>query len=83
MYYNLDTYDIKILKEVETRLNTNLELDKNKIEVEELLSIIEDLVGEIDHWKEEYEDFKTYVDEYCVDTYNPYEEYGISQSDFV
>lgn len=83
MYYKLDEYDIKTLKEVEKKLNTKFENNNNLISVEELLCIIEDLMGEIDHWKDEYEDLSTYVDEYCIDTYNPYDEYGISQSDFI
>ena len=83
MYYKLDEYDIKTLKEVEKKLNTKFENNNNLISVEELLCIIEDLMGEIDHWKDEYEDLSTYADEYCIDTYNPYDEYGISQSDFI
>jgi len=48
-----------------------------------ILGMLEDLIWEIEHWKEKYEDLKQEVEEnYQQKPFNPYEEYGINENDF-
>lgn len=81
MYYKLDEYDIRILKEASAKTHTQFEIVNDLISVEELFCIIEDLNGEIDHWKEKYEELETDLEE----NYRPipyHEQVGVYDSDF-
>lgn len=52
------------------------------VSIEELLATIEDLDGEIEHWKEKYEDLEEDLrDNYRAIPYN--EQVGVYDSDFI
>ena len=56
--------------------------DKDLVSIDELLNCIEDLDGEVDHWKEKYED----LEEDLRDNYRPIpysEQVGVSDRDFI
>lgn len=84
IYYKIDSnYMNERLKRVSDITGTDYDLIGDFVPVESLVCMVEDLLVEYNAQVEKYEEYQKYVDEYCVDTYNPYEEYGISQSDFV
>ena len=46
--------------------------------------MIEDLIAEVEHWKEQYEDLKQDVQEnYKLKEIDPYDYYGVSREDFI
>lgn len=48
-----------------------------------ILAMLEDLIWEIEHWKEKYEDLQEDVKEnYEIKKFNPYNKYGVSPQDF-
>ena len=48
-----------------------------------ILAMLEDLIWEIEHLKEKYEDLQEDVKEnYEIKKFNPYNEYGVSPQDF-
>ena len=54
--------------------------NKDYVTIENLLSVIEDLSWEIEHYKEEIKDLKRDINEnYELKKFDPYEEYGISE----
>lgn len=90
MIINQDVYE-KIEKYTKSKYNgifkddgwLNDEEPSYLISDEANLNMIEDLIYEIEHWKEQYEDLKQEIEEnYQQKPFNPYEEYGISESDF-
>ena len=64
--------------------NTLLEdlKDTDFISIEELFSLAEDLKCERDAWKEKYEDEIEQREEFYKPK-NPYEVYGLNESDFI
>lgn len=62
------TIDEKIIKKVEELTITDYESEGNKVPAENIESMIEDLLYEVDKWKERYEE----LDEYVKETYNDY-----------
>lgn len=62
------TIDEKIIKKVEELTITDYEAEGNKVPAENIESMIEDLLYEVDKWKERYEE----LDEYVKETYNDY-----------
>ena len=46
--------------------------------------MIRDLIAEVEHWKEQYQDLKQDVQEnYKQKEYDPYDYYGVSREDFI
>jgi len=57
--------------------------DRDLTTIEELIGLIEDLDYDLENLKEEFDDFKNEVKEhYKPIPFDPYDEYGISESDF-
>ena len=82
MYYKLDGRDFNLLREIERRTFTDYEILGNFIPVDSFISIIEDLVTEIELLEEKVEDLKEDMEQ----NYKPIsvsEQYGISNKDFV
>lgn len=82
-YYKLSGYELERLKRVSDITGTDYMWLGDFICTDDLICMVEDLLVEYNAQVEKYEEYQKYVDEYCVDTYNPYDEYGISQSDFI
>ncbi len=81
MYYKLEDSELEKINEISKITRTDYELSGNFIPVESLMSVIEDLLIEIDRSKEELEDEVEQRENY----YKPiskYEEVGMSERDF-
>lgn len=82
MKFKLDEHWKNIEQKAEKITMTDYEVDyQDYIEVENLLSIIEDLIGEIEHLKEE----KEAIEQDRNDNYRPIpvkEQVGYSEKDF-
>lgn len=84
MKYKLDEYYIKMIKEASDITRENYEIVDDFIDIEELFGVIETLIYTANDWKEKYQDLETDLEEnYELKPFDPYEEYGISQSDFI
>lgn len=84
MYVKLDEYDMKMLKEASELANEKYKIEGDFIEVEELFGVIETLMYAVDDWKFKYEELENDLEEnYELKSFDPYDEYGISQSDFI
>ena len=79
----LDIYDLKMLRDIEELTHTDFKIDeKNRIEVNNLLSVIEELYYSFKHLVEEVQDIVDDRD----DNYKPIsvaEQVGISDKDFL
>lgn len=62
------TIDEKIIKKVEEITSTNYESEGNRVPAENIESMVEDLLLEIERLEERYKE----LDEYVSDTYNDY-----------
>lgn len=78
--YKLDEYDIKLFKEVSQYSQTFF--NKDNIQYEDLIAIIEDLLGAIHEKEKEYNDLKEQLNEYYIKK-NQCEINGISENDFI
>ena len=82
MKYKLDEYWKAVEQKAEKITMTNYEVDyQDYIELENLLSIIEDLIGEVEHLKEEKEEIEQDRD----DNYRPIpvkEQIGYDEKDY-
>lgn len=82
MKHQLDETDLKNLEKVREITRTDYKTDKNGyIEVEDLTCIIDELLGEIEHLKEEKEEIEQDRD----DNYKPIsykDQVGVSDKDF-
>ena len=68
----------KIEKIISSRID-KIELDRTVlIKGEDMKSIMEDMIWAYENLKEEFEDYQNNENQ----EFNPYEEYGISESDF-
>lgn len=82
MYYKLDEKEKEIMEKVSNQTYTDYELEGDFIPVDSLMSAIEDLLLEIEHQQECYEDLERDLE----DNYRPIsqaEQYEISDSDFI
>lgn len=77
MYYKLNEKEKEKIKKVKEITITDYELLGDFIPVESMMTIIEDLLMEIDRLEEEKEDCENNKKE------NPYYEYGVSERDFI
>ena len=77
MYYKLDEKEKEKIKKVKEITITDYELLGDFIPVESMMTIIEDLLMEIDRLEEEKEDYENNKKE------DPYYEYGVSERDFI
>lgn len=80
MYYKLNESEYQRIQTVSNLTNTDYELNGNFIPVESLLSIIEDLVYELNNLEEKYND----LEEDLETNYKPIPiDYGLSDRDFI
>lgn len=82
MYYKLNEKEKEIMEKVSNQTYTDYELEGDFIPVESLMSAIEDLLLEIEHQQECYEDLQRDLE----DNYRPIpqaEQYDVSDSDFI
>jgi hypothetical protein len=82
MYYRLESDEFEKIKEAEKITCTDYEIIGNLIPAENLMTIVEDLLVEIDTLNERYEDLERTVEE----EYRPITKkdlYGVSDRDFL
>lgn len=77
MYYKLNEKEKEKIKKVKEITITDYELLDDFIPVKNMMTIIEDLLMEIDKLEEEKEDCENNKKE------DPYYEYGVSERDFI
>ena len=84
MKYHLEDSDISMIDRVSNITDTQyLFNDKDYIEVDTLLDIISDLEDKYISLQEEQEEYKEKIkNEYEPKKYDPYLDYGVSESDF-
>lgn len=82
MYYRLESDEFEKIKEAEKITCTDYDIIGNLIPAENLMSIVEDLLVEIDTLNERYEDLEKTVEE-NYRPFTPKEMYGISDKDFL
>lgn len=81
-YYLLNEKELKIFKEIEEKTQTDYEIERNLLPLENVMGIVEDLLSEINSLNEKLEDLENDVRE----NYRPIpvsEQYGISDEDFI
>ena len=81
MYIKLDSFFIDRIEEL-----TGRKYDKagNYLKSEEIYSILEDLLDELEKTQDKFTEYIKKVDEnYIEKKVDPYEFYGVSESDFV
>ena len=79
MYYKLNENEYQRIQKVSNLTNTDYELNGNFIPVENLMSVIEDLVYELNNLEKKYKD----LEEDLETNYKPIPvDYGISDRDF-
>jgi hypothetical protein len=84
MYCLLNDNELKRIKKVEEVTGTDAEIIGKFIPVDSLLSILDDLLCEYNHKIEELEDLQNDLNEhYTLKRVDEYEEYGVSQNDFI
>ena len=80
MYYKLNENEYQRIQRVSDLTNTDYELNGNFIPVENLLSVIEDLVYELNNLEEKYKD----LEEDLETNYKPIPiDLGLSDRDFI
>ena len=82
MYYKLNEKEKEIMGKVSNETFTDYELEGDFIPVDSLMSAIEDLLLEVEHQQECYEDLERDLE----DNYRPIsqaEQYEVSDSDFI
>lgn len=84
MFYKLDKDELEMLENVSKMTYTDYEIVNDLIPAENLLAVIYDLVIEVDRLKEQIEDMEQDIENnYEAKRYDPYEDNGVSISDFV
>ena len=82
MYYKLNEKEKEIIQKASDYTFTDYELEGNFISVDSLISAIEDLLLEVEHQQECYEDLERDLE----DNYQPIsqaEQYEVSDRDFI
>ena len=62
-YKRLDEYEQKLIKKVQERTITDYEVKGEFVPVDSFISMLEDLLAEVDRLEEEKEDFEKNVEE--------------------
>lgn len=84
MYYKLNADELKAINEISNITGVDYELINNMIQVEGLVEALKDLLVEYHKKEEEITDLQNDIENnYELKTIDPYEEYGISQRDFI
>ena len=83
MYYKLDEDEFRRIKEASEITYTDYELQADFIPVENLMSVIDDLLVELDNKEEKIKELENDIENnYELKSVNPYTEYGVSERDF-
>ena len=83
IYISLNKSELSKLEEISDITQTNYEIKDSLVDIESVWCALEDLLYEYHNLQEEHEDYKEYTREhYEPRRFNPYKEYGISESDF-
>ena len=84
MYYKLDNDEFEQIKKVEKLINGDYDMVGNLIPVDCLMAVIEDLLTEMNNLEEKVKELENHIENNCeLKCTNPYDEYGISEKDFV
>ena len=84
MFYKLENDEFEKIKEVEKITYSDYEVVGNFIPVESLLYALIDMLGEYHNKEEELEDLKQNIEDNYKPRYdNKYQEYGLSERDFL
>lgn len=74
--------DSNLLKRIEKILNTSL--NPISLTADDLIEIIEELVNEVEHREDKIKDLENDIENnYELKNISPYEEYGVSEKDFI
>ncbi len=82
----METYvkiEKKVLDKIEEITNTDYNAEDIYLTTESLISIIDDLLVELEKLQEKLNDLEENIDAYCYDKTHPYQFYGMSERDFV
>lgn len=83
MYYVMSDDELKKIQEVSEITMTDYEVFGKTIPVSSLMSAIEDLLVELHREQEKVADLESDIDNYYeLKKTDPYEEYGLKESDF-
>lgn len=84
MYYKLNNGDMKVYNQVVEHTCTDYDLTGNFLPVENMFSMVEDLLNEIHNLEEKLIDITQEVEEnYELKKTDLYQEYGVSERDFM
>lgn len=84
MYYKLDSEEFKKIEKAINITGGDYDLLGEFIPAESLVSMVEDLLLEIDRLEEKHSDLEKVIEEdYELKPFNPYSEYGVSEKDFL
>lgn len=84
MYYKLNTEELRVINEISDITGVDYELVNNMIQVEGLVEALKDLLAEYHKKEEDIEDLQNNIENnYELKTIDPYEEYGVSEREFI
>ena len=83
MYYKLSESELKKVEDASSETMTDYELEGNMIPVDNMMSLIEDLLVELHKRDERISDLESDINNYYeLKNTDQYEEYGVSRNDF-
>lgn len=84
MFYKLDNDEYEKIREIERITYSDYEIVGNFIPVDSLINALIDMLGEYHNKEEELEDLKQDIEDNYKPRYdNKYQEYGLSERDFL
>ena len=84
MYYKLDKDSLVSIKMAEKLTNTDYERVDDLMPVDSFVSMVDELLTEIEKLQEKVEELEYDIDNnYELKRINPYEEYGVRECDFL
>lgn len=84
MYYKLDNDELEKVNKASKITCTDYDLKGNFIPVESMIAVIKDLLIELDRLEEKNNDMQQDIENnYELKNISSYEEYGISERDFI
>lgn len=83
MYYKLCESELKKVQDASSETMTDYQIEGNMIPVDNMMSLIEDLLVELHKRDERISDLESDINNYYeLKNTDPYEEYGVSRNDF-
>lgn len=84
MYYMLNDSELKKIEQVSEMTLTDYEVTGKFVPVSSLMNVIEDLLVELHKEQEKITDLENDINNYYeIKNVNEYEEYGVSEKDFI